>query len=195
MKISKEILLDELRSKVEFSDEDFSKLLPLFELRTYKKNECLFEKGQVVPYLHFVLKGCLRMAYSNDDGEERTIYFAEEKRWAGEMVSFQEKTPTRISLQAMEDIKALAINMENWKEAITSIPAFAYYYVINHQKAVLKMIEDFGRSANESPEQKYLRLLNENPGLLKRVALYHIASYLGMTPETLSRIRNKIAHH
>lgn len=189
--MNKNLLLKELQAKHTFPEEDFEKLISLFEERSFKKNEIIFKPGDIVKQTYFVLNGCLRQYLINNEGAERTIYFSEEGFWAGELMSFLHEIPTNLSLQALEDTDVIYLTRKNWESAITTIPAFTMYHIKNHQRIIVKLKEEVGKAVNETPDEKYRRLLKEAPHLLQRLPQYQIANYLGITPETLSRIRKR----
>ncbi len=188
------LLLEELQEKHRFSETEFTKLLELFEKRCFKKNEIVFLAGEEVKYVYFILKGCFRQYFINEKGVERTIYFSEEKQWATELHSFLYHIPTKMNVQALEDSEVLAINYDNWYKAITTFPDFAFYHIKNHQKIVAFLKEELGAARTESIEEKYLRFVKEKPHLMQRLPLFHIALYLGTTPETISRVRKKLSY-
>ncbi len=157
-----------------------------------KKNEHLFREGEVARYVYFVEEGCVRQYYINNNGEEHTIYFKTENGWASELVSFLDNSPTELNLQALEDSKLQIINQKNWIYAVTQIPSFTMAFIRAQQDTNYMLKKRLAEATVETPEEKYLRFIKEEPMLLQRIPLYHIASYLAMTPETLSRIRKKV---
>ncbi len=186
-------LLDQLRKVYKLSDKECAKIIPLFETLEIKKNEHLFRQGETARWVYFVEKGCLRQYFINNNGEERTIYFKTEGGWASELVSFLDNKPTELNLQATEDSKLEIINQKNWIYAVTLIPSFTMGFIRSQQDTNYMLKKRLAEATVETPEEKYLRFIKEEPLLMQRLPLYHIASYLAMTPETLSRIRKKIA--
>lgn len=189
--MEKHLLLKELQAKHSFPDEDFPKLISFFGHCTFKKNEIMFSAGEIVKQTYFILKGCVRQYYISPAGGERIIYFAKEGNWCGELSSFLHEEPTKLSMQALENVETLCIDRENWEKVIVTIPTFTMYHLKNHQRILVKLKEELGKAVNETPDEKYRRLLKENPELLQRLPQYQIAMYLGITPETLSRIRKR----
>ncbi len=186
------LLLKEFRRIVEFPDKDFLKLTPLLEKVCVKKNEHLFRAGEISRKVYFVEKGCLRQYLFNKNGEERNIYFKVECGWCSELESFLNNTPTDLNLQALEDSELLAIDQKNWVYAVTHIPPFTMYFIKAQQETNYMLKKRLGEATIETPEEKYMRFLNEEPQLLLRLPLFQVAAYLGITPETLSRVRKKI---
>jgi CRP-like cAMP-binding protein len=186
------LLLTQLKQVYKLSDKECARLVPLFESFELKKNEHLFQQGNIAKYVYFIEKGCLRQYYINTNGEERTIYFKAEGGWASELVSFLDNTPTELNLQALEDSKLQIINQKNWIYAVTQIHSFTMGFIRAQQDTNYMLKKRLAEATVETPEEKYLRFIKEEPLLLQRLPLYHIASYLAMTPETLSRIRKKI---
>jgi CRP-like cAMP-binding protein len=186
-------LLMQLKEVYKVSDKDCARLIQLFEPLEVKKNEHLFRSGEIARHVYFIEKGCLRQYYINNNGEERTIYFKVEDGWCSELVSFLDNKPTELCLQALENSKLQIINQKNWIYAVTQIQSFTMGFIRAQQDTNYMLKKRLAEATVETPEEKYLRFIKEEPLLLQRIPLYHIASYLAMTPETLSRIRKIVA--
>ncbi|MBS1752815.1 MAG: Crp/Fnr family transcriptional regulator [Ferruginibacter sp.] len=184
---------EQLKHVYNVSDKDLIQLNQLFETIHVKKNEHLYRAGEIVRYVYFVEKGCLRQYYINNNGEERTIYFKTENGWCSELVSFLDNKPTELCVQALEESTLQRINQKNWVYAVTHIQPFTMGFIRAQQDTNYMLKKRLAEATVETPEEKYLRFVKEEPELLQRIPLYHIAAYLSMTPETLSRIRKKIA--
>ncbi len=189
--MSKELL--QFLSKIDaFTPEEIAELIDIITVHEIKKNTVLVHAGKVCRLCYFVLKGCLRQ-YVVEDGIEKTIAFYTEGQAINYFTSKTSKIPATSSLSTLENALLLIGNPEEEMQMYARFPKL--------EKIAYAMTEqEFGRTQDEfanfivsSPEQRYLSLLHQKPELIKRVPQRILASYLGMTPQSLSRIRKRIS--
>ena len=186
-----------LRKAVEevcpFSDEEFEQFTSLIRIIHLKKNEFLFSEGEVDRYLAFVNKGCLRYYLVDNSADEHTIYFAMENWWIGDMQSFFSEKPTPYYMQALEPCELFAFSRKNFQRALDEITPYSNFFKSRVPKSYAAMQERFAHNQSETAEQRYLALLKKQPQIFQRVPQYLIASYLGIKPQSLSRIRKQLS--
>ncbi len=188
-----DLFLSALRSRVIVPDDEFQEYLEKAEFRHFNKNEHLFRQGDIPRFSSFITKGCIRTYYISDDGSERTTLFAEEGYWTGDLDSMRSGKATQMNIQAMEDTDVITFSREKWEWGYEKFEWKRTVHAMGQQRRAAKLAEHLGRLLTDTPESNYLRLQQERPKLMQRVAQYHIASYLGVSPETLSRIRKKLS--
>ncbi|MCE3294500.1 MAG: putative transcriptional regulator, Crp/Fnr family [Crocinitomicaceae bacterium] len=190
--MDKHPLLVSLQEYSNFSEEDFPEFLKLFVPFHLKKNEFFYREGEIPKYSPFILKGCMRKFFINEDGDEQIVFFAEENWFAGEVQCMRLQTKTEMYLQALEDCEILGITMENVEYAMQHFPEYRRFFDFRYPFDHNRIIQEGTRLKNDTPESLYLRLMKNRPSLILRVPQHYIAQYLGIRTETISRIKQKI---
>lgn len=181
----------------------FGALLPLsttekeailedMEVQTYKKGTVLLRDGQIPSLNYFVLEGCVRK-YKLVDGEERTLDFYTEEHWILSAQSAPVQTASDHYLVCMEDCLLVIGDEERGNRLLQRFPKFQDISRMILEKQIMKQQQLAASFIADTPEQRYLKLQEWRPDLSARVPQYQLASYLGIKPESLSRIRKRIA--
>ena len=189
---NKAIFLSEIEKRTKIPEGEFEAFYNLWEFKKFKRNEFLLKAGEVPKFSIFVLSGILRQYLVNDKGEESIVYFAQERHFIGDLAALRNKSISNFNFQAIEACEILAISAENWEKAFNLFPWWTDAHLRGFQKWTSMIQEQVFESQTKTGEERYLNLIKEKPDLLQRIPQHYIASFLGLSAETLSRIRKKM---
>jgi len=162
-----------------------------FQHLEYPKNYFLLKQGRPCKYLWFLVKGSVRYFYLDDDGKENNVWFSLDADVVTDAPSFTSQKPSNENIQLLEDSELYAIEYNHLKALLNKHHAFALWHITLIDKYYISQIEDrIGDLQFLTAKQRYEKLLAQFPSISNRVSLGHIASYLNITQETLSRIRS-----
>ncbi|MEO7879765.1 Crp/Fnr family transcriptional regulator [Mucilaginibacter sp.] len=161
------------------------------ELKKFKKKAMILEPGNHCPGNYFVLKGLLRQYIVNKKLNEQIVQFALESWWIADQDSLLNKSPATTYIQAIEETEVLLLHERDRVELFKMIPALEGYFRIMMQKSFIAAQRRVGYIFNQNDEERYRFFTKLFPGFVQRVPQYMLASYLGFTPQFLSRLRAK----
>lgn len=187
-----EQLLSYFQSKTHLSPEEFSEFKDFFVLKKVKRNELLLREGEVCTFNLFVLSGLLRMYHIGPEGQEFTRYFAFENKFGTSLTSLIESKPAIENIQAVEKSEVMKISKVDFFNLVETVPAVNLVYRNMLEQAYItsqKRIYDF---QEKSALERLKWLLTHQPGILNRIPSRLVASYLGITSYTLSRIKAEL---
>jgi CRP-like cAMP-binding protein len=177
---------------IPLSEEEISIIHEQNLIKSYKKDTVLLSEGEYAKECYFILQGCVR-SYFLIDGEEKTTDFYTESQ-AITPISYTQKEPSTYFLSCLEDCIIALGSTERNKKLVEKIPKLeSLISQMNSELLIQKQIS-FDSFKSLSPEQRYLTLLETRPDLFNRAPLYHIATYLGITPVSLSRMRKRVSN-
>ena len=175
---------------INFDPVEIDNVVSKFQRKTIKKNAYLLREGQICKDLVFVQEGCLRLYYISQD-IETSVWFSFQHSSAIEISSFISEKPTSYFLQAIEDSEILFLPKVELNKLYHAYPRMQEMMKNFLEDVILNLINRFTSLQRDSAEKRYLDLLNK-PGYLQQIPQKYLASFIGVTPTSLSRIRRKI---
>ena len=173
------------------SQEESDAIIKSSVVKSYKKGDILLREGEISRECYFVLEGCVRQYYMVD-GEEKTSNFFTEEQWVVSMNSFTLQVPADHYFSCVEDTTLVVGSEEKENDLYERFPRLETISRIVLGKVLADQQEVQSYYITDTPEKRYLRLLDSRPELIQRVPQYQLASYIGVKPESLSRIRKRI---
>lgn len=186
-----QVLIDYIVQIAPLSDTEIDTIFELIKIRSYKRGKVLLREGQVRNICYFVLQGCVRQYYLIDGEEKTTNFFTEGQPVTISGLPFENK-PSKSFVICNEDCILIEGNPEDEQSFFEKLPRMEMLNRVGVEMELQKSQEKFAEFIINSPEERYLNLMETRPELLDRVPQYQLASYLGVTPESLSRIRKRI---
>ena len=158
----------------------------------FRKDEYFSEAGKIARRVGFVLEGIMRVCYYNNKGEEITKYFIEENNLVVDLESFDNEIPSSAYVQAITDCRLIIFTKKDWQELLNTIVGWDTIVHKIISKALMQKVERRSPLVSEDATTRYLKFLEIYPTVANRIPLSYIASYLGVTQSSLSRIRKNI---
>ncbi len=180
-----------IKKNIDIDDENLKTVLSYFKTIKKSKNQTLLPSGKNSQVSYFVIKGCLRLFYIDEEGKDITRYIAFENQFATELVSFITKQPAQESIQAIEDSELLYITHEDFRYLVEIIPKWRDFYNIYLEKAYVNNSKRLISFTTLNALERYKQLFEINPNIVKRLPNKIVASYINISQETLSRIKSK----
>jgi CRP-like cAMP-binding protein len=189
-KTMQHLLFDFISKYVSLSDDEKNAITSLNIFRTTKKGMTLLKEGQKSNEGYFVLKGCIRTYYIIGGEEKTTAFYTEMEGLTPHCVI--NKTPSEYYIACVEDSILIVTTPEMEAESFNKFPKFESLCRVLSEELLAKQQINFDEFKTSSPEQRYLNLLQKRPDLIQRVPQHQLASYLGIKPQSLSRLRARI---
>ena len=182
-----------IRKFVSLSNAEEAVVGSYLQYKTLNKKDHLLKEGQVCGFNHFINKGCLRTYFVNDNGVEQIIHFGIENWWITDYTSMEEKKASQFYIQAVEKSEIILLDRKKQDELFERIPQLERYFRIILQKAYSATLMRVHYIFDQSGEERYHHFNTAFPEFIQRIPQYMLASYLGFTPEFLSKIRARKA--
>jgi CRP/FNR family transcriptional regulator len=184
-------LLDHIGNYVSLGREEQDEMLSYLKHRQLKKKEHILREGQVCTANYFILRGCVRLYVVNDKGAEQIIQFGIDNWWISDYSSLERQTPSGFHIQAVENSEIAILEKKQQDELFRKIPQLETYFRIIYQRAYAASQMRIQYIFCQSGEERYHQFNNSFPEFVQRVPQYMLASFLGFTPEFLSKTRAK----
>lgn len=188
-----ERLIESIRKKIALPDEEVDQLKSFFIPKKVRKRQYTLNAGDVCQYISFVEKGLLRSFTVDDDGQEHVVQFAIEGWWITDMGSFLSGEAALYNIEALEDSEILNLTKRSMDEMMDRHPRMERFFRLLTQNHIVALQRRAVAYMSLTAEEKYLKVMEIYPDIMNRAPQQQIASYLGITPETLSRIRRQVS--
>ena len=184
-------LINYLSKYIKLSEEEEIAIRELISVQHFRKGTILLKEGELATEGYFVIKGCIRQYYLRD-GEEKTTAFYTDEQSVPSVSNPGKISPSPSYLACVEDTTVAVCYPDRATEMFQKYPRFESVCLLIAEEDLSKAQESFASFVISTPEERYLNLLKTRPDLVNRVPQYQLASYLGIKPESLSRIRKRI---
>lgn len=174
-------------------EEEFREFSSLIFEKTFEKKSCLVEEGKDCNYIYFIDQGACYSYKTDKDGEKQVVQFAIEGYWISDLYSFLSHRKAIYSIEALETTRTYALNRDHFQKACDRLPCFERFHRILVQNAYVAIQYRLAQALSEDAETRYLEFSKQYPHFIQRIPQYLIASYLGIKPQSLSRIRKESA--
>ncbi len=185
-----EPLLNYFKRIIALNNEEKQLVKEKFQPRLYRKRQYILQEGDVCKQMNFVVRGCLRMFAIDDKGNTHILQFAAENWWITDISSFYERKNSKLNIDALEDTMVLQISFENLTSLYNQAPKFNRIFRVLIENSHVALQKRLLQNISSTAEERYLSFIQTYPQLSNRLPQTQIASYLGITPEFISRIRN-----
>lgn len=189
----KEKLISSIQSIIDLTPNEVDCINELFKEKQIKKGDFFLADGQVCKQVGFIIKGLIRY-YINHNGEDKTYAFGQENNFVCNYESFLPQTPSTKIIQALEDCEMLVISFADLQIFYKSIAQGERFGRLVIGQVFIELLQDLSSFYTDTPEYRYETFLKKHPDLQQRISQYHIASYVGVKPQSLSRIRKRISN-
>jgi CRP-like cAMP-binding protein len=183
---------EQLRAHIDrtipLTEEEFAFVLAHLKVKHYKKHQFLIQAGQPMEYCYFVASGLLKLFYTQESGKQHIVSFAMEDGWESDFQAYFTRTRATLSLECLEDTVVLCLSLDDYHRLCAGLRKFEHFFLqlalfcsMAAQQRILSML-------TSQTKERYEHLLRQYPSLVQRVPKALLASYLGVTRETLSRL-------
>jgi CRP-like cAMP-binding protein len=188
-----DVLIGYFDKMIPLSEEEKELVKEKFHHRLYRKRQYVLQEGDVCSYMNFVVRGCLRMYKIDEQGSTHILQFAAEDYWVTDIGSFHGLQPSDLNIDTLEDTVVLQINRDALVTLYTQAPIFNRIFRVLIENSYVRLQQRLLQNISSTAEERYKFFLDVYPHLANRLAQVQIAAFLGITPEFLSRLRNRMS--
>ncbi len=186
-------LIAHIREIVTLNDSEAALVVKRFRRRDLRRKEVLLQNGEISSHMRYIAKGCLRAYYLDDKAQEHVVQLGIENWWINDLYSYLTQTPARYTVQAIEATTVLQIHRDAMELLFREVPAVERFFRLKIESAYVALQEHNLNLNSKTAAERFLEFRRRYRNLEQRVPQYMIASYLGITPEFLSSIRQKLS--
>ena len=188
-----ELLISYFDNHLTLTDEEKQAVRNTFFEKRVKRRQFILQQGDVSRLNTFVAEGCFRMYMIDDNGKEHNLQFAIENWWIGDIASFHSEEPSRLNIEAIENSTILQIKKGDQLRLFVDYPKFNRIFRVFTENALISYQRRVLQNISSTAEERYIDFVNRYPFFFNRISNVHIASFIGVTPEFLSKIRKNIS--
>lgn len=180
-------------ARIELSDEEIDFFTSRLSFRRIRRRQYILQEGDICRHYTFVNKGCLRLYNVDENGVEHILQFAPEDFWVADIGSFHQESPTSLYIEALEPSEVLQISKPDLLETFLAYPSYDRLFRVMMEGAFIALQKRVLQNISSTAEERYLTFVETFPQLINRLPQTQIASYIGITPEFLSKIRKDLS--